>query len=125
MDEAALDRYAEAAWVLRCERSAEAKERPPVTVPWKDRAPFLREIDKSVVSLVAAMAVKDAGLENTRRDAQLFALASVMPAVLDALRAAAADAKYEAQAQRFTAALEVLGGGEGQERSDDKEARNG
>ena len=65
---------------------------------------------------IADRAVADAGLENTRRDAQLFALASVMPAVLDALRAAAADAKYEAQAKRFTAALEVLGG------SDDKEA---
>ena len=79
MDEAALDRYAEAAWILRCERSAEAKERPPVTVPWKDRAPFLREIDKSVVSLVAAMAVADAKLVNERRDAQLFAFGAHRP----------------------------------------------
>jgi hypothetical protein len=59
MDDAALDRYAEAAWTLRCERSAEAKERPPITVPWKDRAPFLREIDKAVVRLVADMAVAE------------------------------------------------------------------
>ncbi len=89
--------------------------------PWEERAEHQRELDRRIAFAVAARAVADAGLENTRKDAQLFALTSVMPAVLDALRAAAADAKYEAQAKRFTAALEVLGGGEGQERSDEKE----
>lgn len=120
MDDATLDRYAEAAWKLRCDRAAEARERPPATEPWSERAPFLKEIDRSVVSLVAAMAVHDAGLENTRRDAQLFALSVHFPAFRDALTRAVADAAYDAQARPFRAALEALGGT--QDRSDEKES---
>ena len=34
----AVERYAEAAWKLRCERAAEAKERPSGIGPWQERA---------------------------------------------------------------------------------------
>lgn len=112
MDDATLDRYAEAAWKLRCDRAAEARERPPATEPWSERAPFLKEIDRSVVSLVAAMAVHDAGLENTRRDAQLFALGAHRAAIFDALKIAIAAGGYEYERKRYRTALEALGGRE-------------
>ena len=89
--------------------------------PWEERDPMQCEIDMRGASAVAVQAVHDAGLENTRRAAQLFALGVHLPAVLDALRIAAADMEYGARAKRFTAALKALGGPEGQERSDGKE----
>ena len=104
MDEAALERYAEAAWNLRCERSAQAKERPSGISTWEDRAPFLREIDKAVASLVADMAAHD---ERMRIVAEIRKHASVWPPGFQRnLVHSAADAVAR----------------EGQERSDEKEA---
>jgi hypothetical protein len=82
MDDAALERYAEAAWKLRCERSAEAKERPPVTVPWSERAPFLRDIDMAAASLVAAMAVRDAGFDQAELAAEIIRLRVRLDAIV-------------------------------------------
>jgi hypothetical protein len=73
-DEAALDRWAQAAWKLRCDRMAEAKERPPAVETWEERAPFLQEIDRSVVSLIAAMAVHDAGVQVAEAGGRLIAV---------------------------------------------------
>jgi hypothetical protein len=93
--------------------------------PWEERDPMQQEIDMRGASAVAARAVHDAGLENTRRAAQLFALAVHLPAILDALRIAVASGGYEYDRKRYEAALVALGGGEGQERSDEKEAGHG
>ena len=64
-------------------------------------------------SLVAAMAVHDAGLVDTQKDAQLFALRIHLPAILDALAHAVVDAEYQSQAKRYRAALEALSAEEG------------
>lgn len=85
-DEAALERYAEAAWKHRCDRMAEAEERPPETGTWAERAPFLREIDKSTCSLVAAMAVHDADLEAMDLRAEVFRYRMLLPVILHALK---------------------------------------
>jgi hypothetical protein len=111
-DEAALERYAEAAWKHRCDRMAEAKERPPIVTPWAERAGFLREIDRSTCSLVAAMAVHDAGLKSEADAMELARFRAHLPAILDALHGAVADSGYAAQAKPFKAALEALSGKE-------------
>jgi hypothetical protein len=107
-DPDALDRYAEAAWKHRCDRMAEARERPMGYGTWAERTPFLREIDRSVCSLVAAMAVHDAGLQSHADAMELARFRSHLPAILDALHGAIADAGYAAQAKPFKAALEAL-----------------
>ncbi len=43
-------------------------------------------------------------------EARLAAIETNLPAALDALRLAAADAEYGARAKRFTTALKALGG---------------
>ena len=94
---------------------------PRGVLPWEQREEGQKEMDMRIGSAVAARAVADAGLVNERRDAQLFALRCHLPAVLDALRVAAADTGYGSRAKRYSAALEALGGGQGQDRSDEKE----
>jgi hypothetical protein len=93
---------------------AEAKERPPETGTWDERAPFLREIDRSVCSLVAAMAVHDADAEALELRKRLVLVGAHLPAILDALTARIADERRESQKARFRdakAALETLRGG--------------
>ena len=68
MDDATLDRYAEAAWDLRCQMMTAAKERPPATFPWAQREPFLQDIDRAVASLVTGRAAAD---ERARLSAEL------------------------------------------------------
>ena len=114
-DEAAIERYAEAAWKLRCDRMAEARERPPATGTWAERAPFLQEIDRSVVSLVAAMAVHDAALASEADAMELARYRAHLPAILDALRIARAYQPTPLLEKPFKAALEALGGGGGRE----------
>lgn len=79
---------------------------------WEDRTDAQRELDRRIASAVAARAVRDAGLRDDRRDAQLFALQAHLPAVLDALAYAAANLDAGGRAGRYKAALEALGGGE-------------
>jgi alkylhydroperoxidase/carboxymuconolactone decarboxylase family protein YurZ len=113
MDDAALDRYAEALHRKRVDRAAEAGDRPSfIPDPWEDRPEHLKEIDRSMASVVAAMAVHDAGLENIRMRAQLFAFTTHRPAIFNALRAAVAGSGTEAVRKHYRAALEALGGKE-------------
>ena len=63
-----LDAYAEAAYDLRCKLMAAAKERPPETGSWADRAEFLRGIDREVAALVGGMAVRDAAMDLAAAD---------------------------------------------------------
>ena len=93
--------------------------------PWEERAPGQRELDMRIGSAVAVRAVADAKLRNERLEAQVFALGAHMPAITDALRLAESEAMYGALARRYRAAREALGGGEPQERSEDKEAGHG
>lgn len=81
---------------------------------WEDRSDAQHELDMRIGSAVAAQAVADAKLRNDRRDAQLFALRSHLPAVLDALRFTVANVDTHARAKRYEAALEALSGGEEQ-----------
>ena len=118
MDEDRLDRYAEAAWNLRCERSAAARERPSGIVPWGERAGFLRKIDKDVAALIAGMAVIDAGIdlaachaEIMGLRAQLAAVRDNLPAVLRALTIAAGETTYESEARPYRVARQALGSG--------------
>jgi hypothetical protein len=90
----------------------EVKERPAGITPWAERAPFLREIDKSVCSLVAAMAVHDAALDDAVKGMELARYRFHLPAILDALRVAAADCEYGARAKRYKTALDALSGRE-------------
>ena len=88
---------------------AERERRIPS--PWEKRDPRLRELDMRIGSAVAKRAVTDAKLDADRMRVRLFALGAHMPAILDALRLAAADAEYGVRAKRYTAALEALEGG--------------
>lgn len=87
---------------------------------WEERSDAQRELDMRIASAVAARAVSDAGLENTRRDAQLLALSAHLPAVRRALAVAVSEAEYRAAARPYLAALEAFGG-ETRERSDEEE----
>lgn len=78
-----------------------------------------REIDMRGASAVAAQAVHDAGLENERMKAQLFAFGAHLPAIRRALTIAVADSQYEAEAKPYRAAIQALGI---QDRSDEKGA---
>ncbi len=80
--------------------------------PWDGLDSGEQERDMRIGSAVAARAVADAKLDTDRMRVRLFALGAHMPAILDALRMAAADAEYGARAKRFTAALVALGGSE-------------
>ncbi len=79
---------------------------------WEDLDDGQRKVDKRIGSAVAARADADAKLDADRMRVRLFALGAHMPAILDALRVAAADTEFGARAKRFGAALEALGGGE-------------
>lgn len=119
-DRESYGRIVRETWVNWALEQPDVADHPSWTKPWGKLAVRDREVDMRIGSAVAARAVDDAGLVNERRDAQLFALRCHLPAVLDALRVAAADAEYGARAKRFSAALEALGT---QERSDEKEPK--
>ena len=113
MDEATLDRLAEAAWDLRCQRMAEAEDGPKfVPGTWAARPEHLKETDRSVVSYIAAEAVKDAGLVNERMLRLVVAFGAHRGAVFDALIDDIERQEYEAGKARFRAALKALGGEE-------------
>jgi len=103
-----LDRYAQAAWRHRCERMAEQKERPPDYGTWDGRARFLKEIDRSAASLVAAMAVHDAGLEATQMRVALGTVAAHLPVILQALEAAEDAAGHVTEKRPYRQAREAL-----------------
>jgi hypothetical protein len=91
---------------------------PSWLVPWDELGTGDREVDMRIGSAVAARAVADAGTEvaaaRTDRDRirlERGALASHLPAIRDALSAAVADARYEAQAKPYRAALMALEAG--------------
>jgi hypothetical protein len=109
MDEARLDEIAEAAWKHRCQRMAEAKERPPIPVTWADRAPFLKEIDRSVCSLVAAMAVADAGLQCEADTMELARYRAHRAVIIRGLVAGEHAQDTTAGMKPFRDALEALG----------------
>ena len=99
---------------LACEAdraAAEGRQRF-ILEPWEGRTEHQRELDMRIGSAVATRAVHDAGLENTRRDAQLFALGAHRAAIFDALKIAVASGGYEYERKRYRAALEALGGKE-------------
>ena len=96
------------------------REKPFAVEPWDKRTAEQREIDMRGASAVAVRAVADAKLRNERLEAQIFALDANRPAILDALSSAVAGAEYEALARPYRAALEALGAGETQERTDEK-----
>lgn len=103
----------------RVARSAELRQ-PFYLSTWEDRDEGQRELDMRIGAAVAVRAVADAKLRNERLEAQLFALGAHAPAILDALTSAVAGAEYEALARPYRAALEALGAGETQERTDEK-----
>ena len=76
-------------------------------------------LDDRIYSAVAAQAVHDAGLENERMKAQLFAFGAHLPAIRRALTIAVAGSQYEAEAKPYRAAIQALGI---QDRSDEKGA---
>ena len=108
----------------RVARSAELRQ-PFYLSTWEDRDEGQRELDMRIGAAVAVRAVADAKLRNERLEAQVFALGAHMPAIREALRLAESEAMYGALARRYRAAREALGGGEPQERSEDKEAGHG
>jgi hypothetical protein len=115
VDDAALDLYAEALHQKRCDRAAESGDRPSFVVePWADRPEHLKEIDRSMASVVAAMAMHDAAFQSEADAMELARFRAHLPVVLDALRVAVASGGYEYERKRFVAALGALGGGKGQ-----------
>ena len=124
-DRGPLGRLVRDTWV------AWAMEQPGVKLSWLvtwDQLPEddpQREVDMRIGAAVAVRAVADAKLRNERLEAQLFALGAHLPAIRDALELAAEEAEYQALAKRYRAALEALGGGEPQERTDEKGADHG
>lgn len=88
---------------------------------WEDLTEGMREAYMRIGSAVAAQAVHDAKLENTRRDAQLLAFGNAIPVILDALRIAAVHAGYQYERKHYRDLEEALGGGEAQERGDGKD----
>lgn len=104
------------------------REKPFAVEPWDKRTAEQREIDMRGASAVAVRAVADAKLRNERLEAQVFALGAHMPTIIEALRGAgeyAAAADLPAAAKRCRDALEALGAGEPQERTDEKGADHG
>jgi len=88
----------------------------------EERTPAQRELDERIGAAVAVRAVADAKLRNERLEAQAFTLGAHREVILRALRIAASDdlhAERMADLRKDREALEALGGGEGQERTDD------
>ena len=102
--------------------------KPAWLTRWEDLDSGQREVDMRIGSAVAVRAVADAKLRNERLEAQVFALGAHMPTIIEALRGAgeyAAAADLPAAAKRCRDALEALGAGEPQERTDEKGADHG
>jgi hypothetical protein len=101
------------------------REKPFRVLPWEQRTDEEKELDMRGAAAVAVQAVADAKARNERLEAQVFALGAHLPAILRALRMTASDdlhAERMADVGRDRAALTALGGGEGQERTDEKGA---
>ena len=118
-DREPLGRLVRETWEA-CVRDYHTDPKPSWVAQWEDLDDFQREVDMRIGSAVAVRAVADAKLRNERLEAQLFALGAHLPAIRDALELAAEEAEYQALAKRYRAALEALGGGEPQERTDEK-----
>lgn len=99
-------------WVYWALEQPDVAEHPNWLKSWAELDERDREVDDRIYSAVAAKAVHDAGLENTRRDAQLFALGAHRAAIFDALKIAITASGYEYERKRYRAALEALGGEE-------------
>ena len=114
MDEATLDRIAEAAWDLRCQRMAEAEDGPKfIPGTWAARPGRLKETDRSVVSLIAAHAVADAKLRNERLEMRAAVFGAHQGVIFDALRIVLGLPElFEAQKKPFRKTLKALGGEE-------------
>lgn len=98
------------------------REKPFHVCPWESRTGEEQELDMRGAAAVAVQAVADAGLRNGRLEAQVFALGAHMPAILRALRFAESEDLHNGWLdwrRKDRAALEALGGGEAQERTDD------
>jgi len=98
--------------------------KPAWLTRWEDLDDGQREVDMRIGAAVAVRAVADAKLRNERLEAQVFALGAHMPAIREALELAVTvtDTDDGARARRYKAALEALGAGETQERSEAKGA---
>src|SRR5262249_38887134 len=60
LDDATLQRYAEALHAKRCAVGAEAGFRPTFVVePWGERPEFLKQLDREMAAVVAGMAAAD------------------------------------------------------------------
>ena len=84
---------------------------PRGVVPWEQREEGQKEMDMRIGSAVAVRAVHDAGAECMDLRAEVLLFRMHLPAALDALRKAVADAEYAARGRRFKAALDAWGGG--------------
>lgn len=113
-DRESLGRIVRETWVNWALEQPDVADHASWIVPWDKLPERDREVDMRIGSAVAAQAVVDAGVRNDKRDAQLFALRSHLPAVLDALRFTVANVDTNARAKPYRAALEALGGGEEQ-----------
>ena len=122
-DREPLGRIVRETWVAWAREQYRPK--PSWLVPWERLDNGQREVDMRIGAAAAVRAVADAKLRNERLEAQLFALGAHLPAIRDALELAAEEAEYQALAKRYRAALEALGGGEPQERTDEKGADHG
>ena len=122
-DREPLGRIVRETWVAWAREQYRPK--PSWLLLWEELDNGQREVDMRIGAAVAVRAVADAKLRNDRLEAQVFALGAHMPAITDALRLAESEAMYGALARRYRAAREALGGGEPQERTDEKGADHG
>ena len=91
---------------------------------WEDRSDAQHELDMRIGSAVAARGAADAQAEIVVLRAKLMAVAGYADRFRHALRIARSDARHRQcmrEAQGYEDALAALGGGEDQERSDEKE----
>ena len=88
------------------------REKPFHVEGWEGRTEEQKEIDMRGASAVATRAVHDADAECADLRAEVLLFRMHLPAALDALRKAVADAEYAARGRRFRATLEAWGGGE-------------
>ena len=103
------------------------REKPFLIAAWPDRTAEQQEIDMRGASAVAVRAVADAELDLDVMRMKLAVLGAHLPAIREALELAvtATDTDDRGRARRYKAALEALGAGEPQERTDEKGADHG
>lgn len=113
-DRETLGRLVRETWVAWAQEQPEPKD--SWLLEWDDLPEDdpQREVDMRIGSAVAAQAVADAKLRNERTEARLLALGAHRAAIFDALRFTAEHQEYPSRAKRYRAALEALGGSEGE-----------